>query len=315
LRKIIINSGTKFGKLTVIEYGHKLTLNRKGYLCKCDCGNEKVVRSTDLINGKIKSCGCGQASPRKNLLNKKFGRLTIIECLNEKRGKNYLYKCKCECGNIITVIGSNIIHGKTKSCGCLNKEIHSNLRIRFIDLTNQKFGKLTVLYELPSNKIRTKWMCQCECGNKIAVFSNYLQSGDTTSCGCLKINKLQQKSKYYKLSYEEAKIKKIKSYHEKSAKLRNIDFKLTENEIHSMVFQNCYYCGDPPNRKFKISGHNKTIKINRIDRLNNNIGYINNNCVPCCSICNILKGRRSHDEFIKTITKIAKYQKEKSNKE
>lgn len=52
----------KFGMLTVIkEDGHgngwKLY-----WLCKCECGQEKRVRGTDLRNGNTKSCGCQQKS-------------------------------------------------------------------------------------------------------------------------------------------------------------------------------------------------------------------------------------------------------------
>ena len=52
---------------------------------------------------------------------KKFGRLTIIE---EKRNeKNHIYYiCKCDCGNIKSVNKSNLISGRTKSCGCYQKE-------------------------------------------------------------------------------------------------------------------------------------------------------------------------------------------------
>lgn len=50
-------TGQKFGRLTVI--GIKPTETRKTYwICQCDCGNIKTVRSDSLQNGAIKSCGC-----------------------------------------------------------------------------------------------------------------------------------------------------------------------------------------------------------------------------------------------------------------
>lgn len=45
--------GQKFGRLTVLEYKG----NRK-WLCRCDCGNEKIIGKSDLTSGKTKSCGC-----------------------------------------------------------------------------------------------------------------------------------------------------------------------------------------------------------------------------------------------------------------
>ena len=60
-----------------------------------------------------------------------------------------------------------------------------------IDLTNQKFGKLKVLYRLKYSKTAHTylWLCQCDCGNIIEVSGNNLRSGHTKSCGCLKLEK------------------------------------------------------------------------------------------------------------------------------
>lgn len=54
----MIESGTKFGKLTVLNIDHKGTDRRYYYHCLCDCGNECVVRSNALTTGNTKSCGC-----------------------------------------------------------------------------------------------------------------------------------------------------------------------------------------------------------------------------------------------------------------
>lgn len=56
---------------------------------------------------------------------------------------------------------------------------------RLIDLTGQKFGRLTVIERDYSKKNRTYWLCQCECGNKKVVESCNLRKGLTKSCGCL----------------------------------------------------------------------------------------------------------------------------------
>ena len=58
------------------------------------------------------------------------------------------------------------------------------------DLTNQKFGRLTVLYR--SEKIVSNthpWHCRCECGNECDVMTQHLMSGHTKSCGCLQKEK------------------------------------------------------------------------------------------------------------------------------
>ena len=60
-----------------------------------------------------------------------------------------------------------------------------------------------------------------------------------------------------------------------SAKQRKIDFLLSENEFQSIVGDCCFYCQCPT-----VCG---------VDRVDNNIGYTIDNCVPCCSFCNRLK--------------------------
>ena len=59
----------------------------------------------------------------------------------------------------------------------------------FQNLTNQKFGKLTVIKYIGAKypEKRSKghqWFCECECGNEKIVFGASLKSGNTTSCGC-----------------------------------------------------------------------------------------------------------------------------------
>ena len=56
---------------------------------------------------------------------------------------------------------------------------------KFIDLTGQKFGRLTVLAkEGVANSGHALWLCKCDCGSTKVVSSNQLRSG-TQSCGCL----------------------------------------------------------------------------------------------------------------------------------
>ncbi len=50
---------SRFGKLTVLKFiGNAPKSKRTLWLCKCDCGNEKVLRSDCLRSGATKSCGC-----------------------------------------------------------------------------------------------------------------------------------------------------------------------------------------------------------------------------------------------------------------
>lgn len=59
---------------------------------------------------------------------------------------------------------------------------------KIIDLTGEKFGKLTVIkFSGVNDNKRALWECECSCGskpNKIYI-GKYLRNGDTKSCGCL----------------------------------------------------------------------------------------------------------------------------------
>ena len=126
MRKIINRIGEKFGRLTVlkIKRENKCTY----YYCKCDCGNELWVRSDCLVSGNTKSCGCLSKENKfetKNIQYKKFNKLTAIEP-TDKRDKNngsVIWKCKCDCGNVMYVSYGDLVFGKTKSCGCSISEV------------------------------------------------------------------------------------------------------------------------------------------------------------------------------------------------
>lgn len=62
---------------------------------------------------------------------------------------------------------------------------------KFIDLSGQQFGYLTVLYRNPENpenskRQRTKWICKCICGNVKSYDASNLKRKNTLSCGCMK---------------------------------------------------------------------------------------------------------------------------------
>ncbi|MCA4764682.1 hypothetical protein H8Z65_14130 [Mycobacterium avium subsp. hominissuis] len=53
-----IKSGQKFGRLIIIK--ELESKNGRNFLCKCECGNKKIAKLTDLRRGHVKSCGCLQ---------------------------------------------------------------------------------------------------------------------------------------------------------------------------------------------------------------------------------------------------------------
>jgi hypothetical protein len=66
-------------------------------------------------------------SEAKNLKNKVFGKLTIIERVGSNKHGKALWRCKCSCGNIVTIDSNSLISGNTKSCGCMKLDLVKNL--------------------------------------------------------------------------------------------------------------------------------------------------------------------------------------------
>lgn len=58
----------------------------------------------------------------KNIIGKKYNRLTVLKRVENDKSGNIRYLCKCDCGNEIVIRSGNIKNGSTKSCGCLRKE-------------------------------------------------------------------------------------------------------------------------------------------------------------------------------------------------
>ena len=127
---------------------------------------------------------------KKIIAGDKFGRLEVIERTNNRNNSDsILYKCKCRCGNIVEVTGSNLKSGNTKSCGCLRREIiQDSVNINSKKLIDKKFNKLTILdvCERRDYKGGLIYKCICDCGNICFIPINSLKDNNVKSCGCLK---------------------------------------------------------------------------------------------------------------------------------
>ena len=80
--------------------------------------------------------------------------------------------------------------------------------------------------------------------------------------------------------------------YKESASKKNLEFQLTLQDFESNWNKDCYYCGD-------------IIPTIGFDRLDSNKGYIMDNLVLCCTICNIMKSNLDKDKFIEFCKKIS----------
>ena len=125
---------------------------------------------------------------RKNLVDitgRRFERwdgLHIDENREYGRTKEIYWICKCDCGTIRPVSGARLRKGKSKSCGCYQRDM------TFIDLDGRIFGRLLVVdiseKTRSGHKKTTYWKCKCICGNFVDAPTSQLLNGDSISCGC-----------------------------------------------------------------------------------------------------------------------------------
>lgn len=123
-----------------------------------------------------------------------------------------------------------------------------------------------------------------------------------------RINKLQRERRknspeQYKQYYKNRRInvKDLFNSYKLTAKNKNIEFNITLDLFMKLILDDCDYCGE------ECIGDTEN-GLNGIDRVDNNIGYIEENVVSCCSICNMMKCNTNIDDFIKRVEHIAWYQ-------
>lgn len=122
--KIIISKGMRFGRLTVMKRMPKIDGDKDlhiKYLCRCDCGNTIIARSNSLRKGWTTSCGC-KLREYKDITGRRFERLVALEYVGKGSSNASLWRCKCDCGKESIVRESNLQSGKTKSCGCYDRD-------------------------------------------------------------------------------------------------------------------------------------------------------------------------------------------------
>lgn len=221
--------GCKFGKLTVKEEIRDKK-NRLKLKCECECGGETITTSDKLKTGRTKSCGCLKKQRAFENLSKKpdntvdrtgvrYGRLVALRNTQKKQGSNFIWECRCDCGNVIEVNGQSLKSGKTQSCGCLLKEKSRLNGLQSADnLIGMKYGKLTVVEKTDKRQGKNiVWKCLCECGNYINVSGGRLKTENTKSCGLCGLNSIGE----YKIS--------------ELLKQNDVDF------LHDVNFRGCRY--------------------------------------------------------------------------
>ena len=77
---------------------------------------------------------------------------------------------------------------------------------------------------------------------------------------------------------------------------RKLEWKLTLPQFEELSASDCRYCGRPAG-----------LRGSGVDRVDNSVGYVLSNCVPCCSQCNQMKWAYGQSDFLAQVGRIARH--------
>lgn len=216
----------------------------------------------------------------KDITGQRFNQLVAIRRYEQpfilKDGsKKTLWVFQCDCGTIKPIHANNVITGKTRSCGC------AKVGYERVNLSGQRFGKVTVL-----RREGKQYVCKCDCGKEFFRSQQQIRVGKLKSCGCIKNLPDGMPSRNH-----------LFAIMKQGAQRRNYAWELTIEQFASITKKDCFYCGASPRIKSVTRDDVVGYIYNGIDRVDNSLGYIEGNVVPCCKFCNIAKNTYSIDEF------------------
>lgn len=94
--KFIDLTGQRFGTLVAIETKGKTKLGSYKWLCKCDCGNFKIIDGSSLRTGNTKSCGCATSEYKIKAITKiPNSNKRLVRIYHEIKDRCFNHKTKC----------------------------------------------------------------------------------------------------------------------------------------------------------------------------------------------------------------------------
>ena len=154
--------GKVFGKFTVI--GRVGSRNGEVlWKARCDCGQieNRTISRLKTERAMCSNCKKIQTSEVRtiDLIGRRFGRLEVLERITPVGDGRIKWLCRCDCGNVVGVCGSNLQTSTTASCGCLRIEITKNRSTTHGDKGSKEYASwsnmLTRCYN--PNSTQYKW--------------------------------------------------------------------------------------------------------------------------------------------------------------
>lgn len=200
-------------------------------------------------------------------------------------GKYKMWECLCSCGSVVVLRGARVAAGEQKTCGKCNPASRINV--------GDTFGHWTVEGKVVHNG-KPMFIVVCKCGESSRAYASSLISGTTRQCRRCSLFDMTE-------SGPMAPFDKVKHYLEATAKRNNRSFEMSDAKIDEVSTSNCYYCGFNPASRLP-SG-----RYQGFDRVDNTLGYTDENVVPCCKLCNRAKNAMPIELFYEWIERLKAY--------
>lgn len=295
--KLIDLTNKRFSRLLVLK-----RIKNK-WLCKCDCGIEKLVSSENLKNG-TKSCGCYNKDRIKNISPNFNSRKYSPEIASARRA----WKNKYSDGDLTFEDFYNFSKQNCYYCNSYPNQVFNYFTEKYSAKSKEQGnfiynGLDRINSNLPHNKnniVTSCYTCNRFKSNlSIEDFYNWIS----------KIKEKQFKQHEQKEinlnSYQLSNLRKIWS----DSYNKEIDF----NFFISISQENCFYCDTPPSNYSHYQYSNKysekarkfgMIKYSGLDRFTNKEIHQIDDVVPCCKHCNFAKSNMIPKDFFNHIYKI-----------
>lgn len=173
------------------------------------------------------------------------------------------------------------------------------------------FGRLTTTGKSETRNTNRCYECSCSCGTVVWVQRPNLVYGHSQSCGCLRSEMLKASKRKHQST---PPVNEELTHYRYTAKKRGFEWGLNQADAAALLFEKCHYCGAPPARLITSRGGDSET-VSGIDRVDSTKGYVKENCVPCCTMCNMSKNDHSLEEWNAWLDRILAFRASQSKTE
>lgn len=254
-----------------------------------------MVYEQSFCRGATKSCGCLLRESTRKRMSKGWAEVFSKEFLK----KEHLDQKKSL---------RQIAKEQGCSLNCVVRYMHKHdlqANDPMLQITGQKFDRLTVIKLAHTKNWESYWEVECECGNRKIISGKSLVRRSSVSCGCWNREKCWRGVGELSFSYWSRIIK--------GASKRNIEFNLDINDawkIYEQQGKKCALSGVDlvMDRHYGTNARKKSTNIQTasLDRIDSQRGYCTGNVQWLHTIVNRMKSDLSQDDFVDWCAKVNK---------